>query len=54
MNSRKSPFGLRMPADLRLWLERRAEDNRRSLNQEILFLLGQIMASESEPSRDRT
>lgn len=54
MTPRKSPFGLRMTADLRRWLELRAEDNHRSLNQEILFLLGQIMAREAEPSRDRT
>ncbi|MDP2738477.1 MAG: Arc family DNA-binding protein [Pseudorhodobacter sp.] len=54
MTTRKSPFGLRMTADLRRWLEQRAEGNHRSLNQEILFLLGQVMAREAEPGRDRT
>ena len=53
MSNRKSPFGLRMTADLRKWLEQRAESNRRSLNQEIQFLLGQIMASEADLGQDR-
>jgi len=53
MTNLRSPFGLRMPAVLRHWLEQRAKSNRRSLNQEILFLLFRIMTSESNIDRGK-
>ncbi len=31
-----SPFGLRMPAELKTWLEQQAQNNGRSLNAEIV------------------
>jgi predicted HicB family RNase H-like nuclease len=40
------PFGLRIPPDLRKWLEDRAQEDRRSLNSEILEIL---RAARDEP-----
>lgn len=34
-----SPFGLRLPDDLKSWLEVQARENRRSMNGEITVVL---------------
>lgn len=43
-----APFGVRMPAELKEWLKRRAERNRRSANGEILALMEQARDAEKE------
>ena len=46
------PFGLRLPQDLRVWLEGRAERNGRSINSEVV----QVLRSEwqRETARDES
>ncbi len=41
------PFGLRMPAEIRNWIAKRAEMNGRSQNSEILTLLRAEKGRES-------
>lgn len=43
-----SPFGLRMPPDLRQWIEEEAEKNRRSMNSEIVWRLEELRRQEEE------
>lgn len=43
-----APFGVRMPPELKDWLKRRAERNRRSANSEILALMEQARTAEKE------
>lgn len=49
MNRQIAPFGLRIPEDLKDWLKQQAEQNRRSLNSEILARL-----EESKEQQGRT
>ena len=42
---RGKPFNLRLPPDLRAWLEDEARKNLRSLNNEIIFKLAQSKAA---------
>lgn len=37
-----NPFGLRMPSEIRTWLEEQAAANRRSLNSELLVILEDV------------
>jgi len=46
--SGSSPFGVRMPEELKNWLKQRAVRNRRSANSEILAMLESIRSSEKE------
>ena len=46
MNDTAKTFNLRIPPDLREWLDAAARKNMRSLNAEILFRLAQAKASE--------
>lgn len=36
---RQKPYGLRMPSELKSWLEVKAKENKRSLNNEVCFVL---------------
>lgn len=45
-------FVVRMPSGMRDQLKRRAEENRRSLNSEIVYRLETAMAAEATRSRD--
>ncbi|NRP19896.1 hypothetical protein LPJGGPFB_03154 [Ensifer adhaerens] len=38
-----TPFGLRMPAEVRAWVEAEAQQNLRSMNAEILLALKEKM-----------
>jgi hypothetical protein len=44
-----SPTGIRLPPDIRDWLRRSADENSRSLNQEILHRLKLARAAEQRP-----
>lgn len=49
--ARKAPqIGLRLPPELKEWLEKQAEASRRSLNGEILYRLERQMETEGEKS----
>lgn len=64
MSRNISPFGLRMPRELREELQNLASSNGRSLNAEIVFLLSDIVrtrdravvshAEDSAPSRSHS
>lgn len=43
-----TPFGLRIPSELKEWLRERAYENRRSLNSEIEHRLVQGREQEKE------
>lgn len=42
------PFGLRMPEDVKQWIEAQATKNMRSQNAEIVFILREAMKAEKE------
>lgn len=42
MHHTTSTFGLRLPAHMRDWIGQRAKRNRRSINGEIVHLLGAV------------
>ena len=44
-------YALRMPPELKAWLEVRAKENRRSLNSEIVFRLEQSREAEERRKR---
>ena len=44
--SQAMPFGLRMPPDIREWLDEKADKNENSVNSEILKVLKKAKASE--------
>jgi len=46
--SHAMPFGLRMPPDVREWLDKKADDNENSVNSEILKILKKAMNSEKK------
>jgi plasmid stability protein len=46
------PFGLRLPEDLKTWLEVRARENRRSMNSEITFLLDRYRAQQQRQPQE--
>lgn len=46
MNDTAKTFNLRIPPDLREWLDSEARKNMRSVNAEILFRLAKAKASE--------
>lgn len=48
MNRQIAPFGLRMPEGLKDWLKQQAEQNRRSLNSEILARLEESKTQQEE------
>lgn len=43
-------FGLRMPIEVRRWLEDQAVAHRRSLNSEILVCLEEVRRMQQEPA----
>ncbi|WP_244512674.1 Arc family DNA-binding protein [Ensifer sp. LC163] len=43
MKQKKPPFGLRMPDDVKDWVERQAKANMRSQNSEIVVALKEKM-----------
>ncbi len=45
-----APFGLRMPPEVRKWLEDQAAAHRRSLNSEILICLEEVRRMRQEPA----
>lgn len=47
------PLGVRMPADVREWVEANARRNLRSLNSEIVLALREKMQRTSEKSEPR-
>ena len=49
MSSRKSPFGLRLPIEVRSWLVARAKGNERSMNSEIIAILKELMKAPARP-----
>jgi hypothetical protein len=51
MSKPKSPFGLRLPTELRAEVVARAHANGRSLNREICFILGQAVSVDLEEPR---
>ncbi|MBS9779917.1 MAG: Arc family DNA-binding protein [Moraxellaceae bacterium] len=46
MNRNINPFGLRIPKELKTWLQQQAKLNKRSLNSEILIRLEQSKTAE--------
>jgi plasmid stability protein len=46
VSSKKSPFGLRLPDEVRNWLTARAKGNERSMNSEIVAILRHLMKAE--------
>ncbi|MGO8094422.1 Arc family DNA-binding protein [Rhizobium leguminosarum] len=42
------PFGLRMPPELKTWLDGRAEENGRSLNSEIVQMIKAAKQAEQK------
>ena len=50
--SSKSPFGLRLPTEVRNWLTVRAKGNERSMNSEIIAILKELMKAEGPRARD--
>ncbi|MBY2916176.1 Arc family DNA-binding protein [Rhizobium leguminosarum] len=42
------PFGLRMPPELKTWLDSRAEENGRSLNSEIVQMIKAAKQAEQK------
>lgn len=47
MNQQTTPYPLRMPPALRSWIERRAQNNDRSMHREILRMLESERAKEN-------
>lgn len=50
--SQIAPFGLRMQPELKEWVQKRAEENRRSLNSEIVIRLEESKAREEKRQAD--
>ena len=46
MGKQAPPFPLRMPQEIREWLEKAAKENGRSLNNEIVQRLKELAAAE--------
>lgn len=46
MGKQPQPFPLRMPQEIRKWLEQAAKENGRSLNNEIIHRLKEIAIEE--------
>lgn len=46
MNKPIPPFGLRMPPEIKNWIEARAEENGRSMNGEIIQIIKSMMRAE--------
>lgn len=44
--STPNPYGLRMPDGIKMWVKKRAIDNRRTLNAEICMILEKEMKNE--------
>lgn len=49
--SSKSPFGLRLPIEVRNWLTVRAKGTERSMNSEIIAILKELMKTEGRGPR---
>jgi len=45
------PFGVRMPDDVKQWVEEQAAKNMRSQNAEIVFILREAMRAEKEKEK---
>ena len=52
MNQTPPPFGLRLPPKMRLWITERAKRNRRSINGEIVHLLGRVLENDERGGVD--
>lgn len=48
MNPQRVPYSLRIPPDLKTWIDSKATENGRSLNQEIVQRLKESKAKEEE------
>lgn len=48
MNRSIKPFGLRLPPELKAWLQQQAKNSRRSLNSEIIARLEASQHKETE------
>ena len=48
MNSKITPFGLRMPSDINKWIEAEAARNLRSKNAEIVMALKEKMERQKK------
>ncbi|MDO3434309.1 Arc family DNA-binding protein [Rhizobium sp. CBN3] len=48
MNSKITPFGLRMPSDINKWVEEEAARNLRSKNAEIVMALKEKMQRQEQ------
>jgi hypothetical protein len=55
LNERITPYPLRLEPDLRAWLEQQSVLNKRSLNQEISFILDQAKqaAGDQKPTPEQ-
>jgi len=54
MKSKKIiPYPLRIQADLREWLKKTAESNRRSMNAEITVLIERAKAKQEKPAHEQ-
>jgi hypothetical protein len=51
MSKPKSPFGLRLPTELRAEVAARAQANGRSLNREICFILRHALSVDLQDPR---
>lgn len=49
ISSQRKGVSLRLPADLKAWLDIRADDNGRSINSEIIQLIKAQQRKEMEP-----
>ncbi len=47
-----APFGLRIPPELKSWLEQQAKNNGRSLNAEVIQRLGLMMSQSIAQSKE--
>ena len=47
------PYPLRIQADLREWVKKTAESNRRSMNAEITVLIEQAKEKQEQPAHER-
>lgn len=46
MTETRKPFGVRMSDEMKEWLARRAAENHRSMNSEIIAALATLMRAE--------
>lgn len=51
MTQTPATFGLRLPPSMRLWIAERAKRNSRSINGEIVHLLGCVQIGDQQEAR---